>query len=247
MAALVGAAVGCTQSELPIGAIGGIHHASQVHVDDLRAVIADREEIGTVELDLHRFGPGAEGDGSFANDSVVPAHLDGRGYGGAGRLEEADGQAIAGNHGGRAACGATADQTVVEAGPACGGTEGGIVGDGVVERGGERAGATGAQLGQDERAVGAGRGRIQHARTAGDLGGTSQRPAVWQGGEITRSKGLLAHGERWRATGRSGERPGHSPSETRRRLTGENGSGMGGRQGEQADRQVTEQNRLRPR
>ena len=172
-----------------------------------------------------------------------PAHLDGRGNGGGG-LNEADGQATIGgnrNHAGRAACGG-ADHTVVEAGPAsaAGGCD---IGHGVVERSGERARAGGAQLGQNERAVGAGRGRIQHARAAGEIGGSEQTPAVRLGGEITRKKGLLAHGVRWRSTGRSGERPSHSPGEIRRRRTAEYGSRIGGRQGEQSeqgDGQVTE-------
>ncbi len=112
---------------------------------------------------------GAEGDGSFANDIAVPAHLNGRGHGGGACLKEAGDQALGGNHGGRTACGG-GDHTVGEAGSACGGSDGDFC-NGVVKRDGEGTGAGGTQFGQDERAVGAGRGRIEHACAAGDLGG----------------------------------------------------------------------------
>ena len=76
VAALVDAAVGGTHGELPIGAIGGVDPAGQVHAEEARAVVADGEEVSGVERDFHRLGSVAVGDGYRADESAVPAHLD---------------------------------------------------------------------------------------------------------------------------------------------------------------------------
>ena len=68
----VGGTAAGAQSELPIGAVGGVHLAGQVHIDELGAIVADSEELGSIELDLHRFDPGAEGISVNLNTHCYP-------------------------------------------------------------------------------------------------------------------------------------------------------------------------------
>ena len=77
VAAEVYATVFGAKGKLPGTAVGGVHLARQIHVDQLAAVVADAEAIGTVELDLHRLGAISQGDGRLADESPIPAHLHG--------------------------------------------------------------------------------------------------------------------------------------------------------------------------
>ena len=228
VAALVAGTVGGSQGELPIGTVGGVDLAGQVHVEEPGAIVADGEDVSAVELDFYRLGPVAQGDGCRADECAVPAHLDLCGYfcvhtcpkiG----LYQADHEAVAADHAGPAAC-IGAEHAVVEAGSdCCAVTGGGDIGSGVVERCGEGARATGAQLGQNDRAGSAGGGRVEHARPAVDSGGTPQGPIGGQRGEIGGEKGFLGDRVAGRTGGGRGERPAHTRRELRRRGAREDG------------------------
>ena len=66
----VGGGIAGTQSELPVGTVGGVDHSVHIQVDDLRAVVADGEDVGAIEFDLYRFRPGAEVDDASGEGSL---------------------------------------------------------------------------------------------------------------------------------------------------------------------------------
>ena len=80
VAAGVGGGVAGAQPELIVGTVGCVDLASQVHVKDLGVIVADVEEVGAIDRDLHQLGPVAEGDGRRGDDCAVPAYLNGRGH-----------------------------------------------------------------------------------------------------------------------------------------------------------------------